>query len=205
MKQLPAFIKTVLLLTLFFSSECLHAQHNPILENFTATQNGGKVYLSWTITSGSTCNGIDILRSTDSISFNSISNIAGTCGSLTVAVTYQFTDNNPIKNKTNYYRLDLGGNGSSEILAVEIIDVSNGYQLRPHPVKDYGKLFFQKASNTAHLLIVYNPSAGIELQQTTTNNYFEIFPKQLNPGMYFFTIVAAGGISLVKGKIIISG
>ncbi|MBA2421837.1 MAG: hypothetical protein H0V61_01240 [Chitinophagales bacterium] len=47
------------------------AQHNLILGNFSLFQSNGKVYLNWYIVSGSSCNGIQIYRSTDSVMFTS--------------------------------------------------------------------------------------------------------------------------------------
>ena len=116
------------------------AKHNSIFDNFTVFENNEKVYLNWTIISGSTCNGIQIYRSTDSISYFKIGSIAGICGSSSTATNCNFTDNNPEKNKFNCYRLELGGNGTSEILSVEIIDIESGYQIRPSPVIDKAKI-----------------------------------------------------------------
>ncbi len=90
----------------------VYAQHNPIPGNFSLFENNGKVYLNWSIVSGSTCNGIQIYRSTDSVMFTQVGNIPGICGSSSSAISYNFIDDNPVKNKVNYYRLELGNNGS---------------------------------------------------------------------------------------------
>jgi hypothetical protein len=202
-KQLPASVKFFSLLNFLLLSSYLHAQHNPVLESFTATQTNGKVFLTWVMSSGSTCNGIDILRSTDSLSFTPIGNIAGTCGSLTVAVTYQFTDNNPVKNKTNYYRLNLGGNGSSQILSIQIIDITNGYSIRPHPVNNNALIYFPNPSNKQHQLTIYNQHAQKIKTLTTLQNYFPLNTTPLPTGTYLFTITNPQHQTIAKNKFIV--
>ena len=103
-------IKLFLCLLLQAATANVFAQHNSILDNFTVFENNENVYLNWTIISGSTCNGIQIYRSTDNLSFTQIGSIARICGSSSQPRNYAFTDNNPEKNKFNCYRLELGGN-----------------------------------------------------------------------------------------------
>lgn len=202
-KQLSASVKCFSLLNFLLLSSYLHAQHNPVLESFTATQTNGKVFLIWVMSSGSTCNGIDILRSTDSLSFNSIGNIAGTCGSLTVAVTYQFTDDNPVKNKTNYYRLDLGGNGFSQVISVHIIDLSNGYLLLPNPAKDIALIYFQNDLNQQHHLTIYNANARCVKKLTAQQNFFQLNTTNIPSGIYFFSITNNANQIKARAKLIV--
>ncbi len=180
------------------------AQHNPILENFTVSENNGKVYLSWSIVSGSTCNGIQIYRSTDSINFAPVGSIAGICGSSSSAINYNFTDENPVKNKLNFYRLELGNSGSSEILSVEVIDIeANGYQIRPNPVISNGKIYFDNNSKREHKLFIYN-LIGIQiLSSATKENFFELNTEKLLSGIYLFTISTEGNLPKAKGKIMV--
>ncbi|MBK7856691.1 MAG: T9SS type A sorting domain-containing protein [Bacteroidetes bacterium] len=202
-KQLPASVKFFSLLNFLLLSSYLHAQHNPVLESFTATQTNGKVFLTWVMSSGSTCNGIDILRSTDSLSFIPIGNIAGTCGSLTVAVTYQFTDNNPVKNKTNYYRLDLGGNGSSQIISVQIIDLSNGYLLLPNPTKNIAHIYFQNDLNQQHQLSFFSANAHHIKTLSTHQNFFQLNTTNMPSGIYFFTITNNANQIKARAKLVV--
>ena len=55
----------------------LSAQSDDILDRFTLSERNGIVQLDWTISKGSTCNGIGILRSVDSVNFDGIGKIAG--------------------------------------------------------------------------------------------------------------------------------
>jgi len=181
------------------------AQHNPILGKFTVFENNGKVFLNWTIVSGSTCNGIQIYRSTDTINYTQVGNIVGVCGSSSSAVSYNFTDDNPEKNKVNYYHLELGNNGSSEILSVEIIDIANnGYQIRPNPVvSSIAKIYFDNNTKNQHQLFIYNIS-GIQVFRTSTNeDLFDLNTETFLSGIYLFTISTEGNLPRAKGKIII--
>ena len=202
MKKQPA-LSFFLLLIFYALPGKLLAQHNPVLESFTATQTNGKVFLTWVMSSGSTCNGIDILRSTDSLSFYPIGNIAGTCGSITIPVTYQFTDDSPAKNKTNYYRLNLGGNGSSQILSIQIIDITNGYSIRPHPVNNNALIYFPNPSNKQHQLTIYNQHAQKIKTLTTLQNYFPLNATPLPTGTYLFTITNPQHQTIAKNKFIV--
>lgn len=119
----------------FLAGTRLVAQETTILDNFTAIKNDGKIYLRWVITSGRTCDGTRIYRSGEQIHFTQIGDISGICGSSTSPVPYDFIDENPLKNQRNYYRLESGNNGFSEIVSLESIGFENkGYQVRPNPV-----------------------------------------------------------------------
>jgi len=115
----------LLLLLISQSASVSVAQNHPILGKFSISENNGDVYLSWSIIAGSSCNGIQIYRSIDSINFSQIGDIPGVCGSVDFTQTYDFTDNNPVKNKVNYYRLELGNQDFSQIVSIEIIDISS--------------------------------------------------------------------------------
>ena len=179
------------------------AQHNPILDNFTVFENNGKVYLNWTIISGSTCNGIQIYRSTDSINYIQVGSIAGICGSSSTAVNYNFTDNNPEKNKINYYRLELGSNGSSEILSVEIIDIESGYQIRPNPVIGKAKIYFDNNTKLQHQLFIYNLNGFQIFSSTTKEDFFELNTETFLTGIYLFTISTEGNFPKATGKLMV--
>ena len=96
---------------LFFSLQGLFAQRHPILGKFYLSENKGTVDLHWSIMEGSTCNGIQIYRSNDSIQFSKIGEISGVCGSISEEQSYTFSDVNPFRNQVNYYRLELGIHG----------------------------------------------------------------------------------------------
>lgn len=197
-------IKLFLVCILFSATQKIFAQHNPILDNFNLTDNYGKVFLSWTIISGSTCNGIQIYRSTDNISFIKVGDIAGICGSTSSPTNYNFTDENPEKNKTNFYRLELGGNGSSEILSVQIIDIeSGGYQIRPNPVLAEAKIYFDNNRKLQNEIFIYNLSGKLVYTSSTKKDFFELNAETFTSGIYLFIISTEENAKKESGKIAI--
>ena len=196
-----------LFLTSIFLYACIQstfAQSHPILGKFYISENEGDVYLNWSIIEGSTCNGIQIYRSTDSTNFSQIGEIYGVCGSVSFEQPYDFTDNNPVKNKVNYYRLELGNQGFSQIVSVEIIDIeSNGYQIRPHPANSETKIYFDNNTNREQQLILYNMN-GIEVfTSTTKEDFFLLKTSFLQSGLYFFTISISGNPPTAQGKLLV--
>lgn len=126
----------------------LFAQQADVLDRFTTIQTEETILFNWVIASGSTCNGIRILRSEDSLSFNQIGEILGICGSRSSPIPYSFTDASPIANKTNYYKLQLGDQRNySNVLAVKFIKLNGGgYTIKPDPVSDEVTIHFQNTS-----------------------------------------------------------
>jgi hypothetical protein len=180
------------------------AQENPILDKFDVFESGGKVYINCIISSGNTCNGIDVLRSADSINFEIIGNISGICGNSSTPTTYNFVDNNPIKNKPSYYKLELGGQGFTKILSVHIIDTEAfGFQVRPNPVKNQTTIYFENNENSEHKLSLYNTNGAEVLTQNTSTNQFYIEVTSLPSGIYIFLISKDNFSHNTKGKLVV--
>lgn len=180
------------------------AQPHPILDDFTAFRDGNTVLLKWTITSGSTCNGIRIYRAEDTINYIQVGDIAGVCGSSTSPVPYSFTDLSPIPNKINYYRLELGTQGFSKFVAIEFIVLGNeGYLIRPQPVTDNAVIYFDNPANDSYSFKLYDEKGVLvkTIENITTDTI--LFNRVgLNSGTYLFTIQTGDKI-IVKGKIIV--
>lgn len=196
-------IKALSILLIGMLSFQLSAQEHQLLDHFIAAELNGKVLLSWRITKGSTCNGIQIYRSVNGQNFEEIGEISGVCGSSLESVTYNFTDENPVKNKTNAYRLELGGYGLSEVLKKEVIDVqTNGYQIRPHPVSGTSKLYFNNPKYQPHVVTIYTLTGQTVTTLTTQVNFLEINASGHPAGIYLFTIQNELGQVISSGKLI---
>ncbi|PKP50117.1 MAG: hypothetical protein CVT92_14700 [Bacteroidetes bacterium HGW-Bacteroidetes-1] len=194
----------IIMILIFLAGPSLVAQETTILDNFTINKNGGKIYLNWVITSGNTCDGTIIYRSDDMINFTQIGHISGICGSSYSPVPYDFIDENPLKNQRNYYRLELGNNGFSEIVSLESIDFENkGYQVRPNPVITHAKIYFENKELENHQLKLYNQSGFLVSVASSSNNYFEVNAINLQNGIYIFTIFKAGKLAVIKGRLLI--
>ena len=176
-----------------------------ILEKFSAEHISGKVFLSWTVKSGQTCNGIRIYRSDDSLSYTEIGDIQGVCGNLGYSVDYTFQDNDPIKNKINYYRLDLGGVELTYSIAVDVIDVGqNDYYLKANPLVDQTKLYFRNSSQQLTVLTIINQNGQIIGTKETTADYFTLNSNDYLSGFYFFTLSNTNADKNISGKFMVS-
>ena len=201
-------MKTPQLLILFFNICCLGFtafSQVTILEKFSAEHLSGKVFLSWTVKSCQTCNGIRIYRSDDSLSYTEIGDIQGVCGNLGYSVDYTFQDNDPIKNKINYYRLDLGGVELTYSIAVDVIDVGqNDYYLKANPLVDQTKLYFRNSSQQLTVLTIINQNGQIIGTKETTADYFTLNSSDYLSGFYFFTLSNTNADKNISGKFMVS-
>lgn len=181
-----------------------HAQDASLLDNFSAFEHNGSIYLNWTVAAGTTCNGIDIYRSGDNLNFNHIGRIPGVCGNNSSPVSYSFTDENPIPNNTNYYRLELGNFGYSTTISHDFISIQNNeFQIRPHPVTSESKIYFNNSTKKECEFILYNLNGVKHLRLSTTENFFPISKDFLPSGIYVFTIAPVGSLPKIKGRLII--
>ena len=201
-------MKTPQLLIFSFIICCLDfttfAQES-ILEKFSTQHISGKVFLTWTVKSGQTCNGIRIYRSDDSLSYTEIGDIQGVCGNLGFSVDYTFQDNNPVKNKINYYRLDLGGIELTYSISVEVIDVGqNDYYLKANPLVDQTKLYFRNPSQQTTVLTVISQNGKIIETKETTTDHFTLNSNDYLSGLYFFTLSNPNSDKNISGKFIVS-
>lgn len=176
-------------LSLFLTSFGVLAQNESVIPYFRASEFSGKVFLEWEIQQGNTCNGIDILRSTDSLNFQWIGDIEGICGSTEESVRYTFTDNSPLLNSINYYRLNLGGVGFSWIINLEVIHLGAGnYALFPNPVVSTSELHFDNDQGKKVTLSIIDFS-GKEVQSyETEGEFFTIASNEFEQGKYLFEI-----------------
>ncbi len=163
-----------------------------------------KVYLSCIISSGNICNGIDILRSTDSVIFESIGSIAGTCGSINSPTTYSFIDESPVFNQTLYYKFGFGGYGESEVMTIKVLNLNQlQYQLYPQPALDFFVLEFENKENIESELQLFN-SSGQEMYVFKTNlQIFEINTSEFEAGVYVFKLKRNSFSDPIIGKILI--
>lgn len=190
------------ILTLFITMTCGLFLSQSILDDFAIDLNQGKVLLAWTIKSGNVCNGIQIYRSSneDSVNFELIEDIQGVCGDLSSAVTYTFTDETPIPNKVNYYKLLLGQEFSN-VLGIEVLLIPVGsYLLKPHPVRNSSALYFNNSNNHNFELKIFDDFGSIVYLHETNSNKFLLDSTMVASGLYYFTLENKSNKSIINGK-----
>lgn len=186
---MKVILQLLFVLTLLLSVQIAAAQRHPILDKLDIYESGGKVYITCIISAGNTCNGINVLRSTDSVEFSIIGNVSGVCGSNEFPITYDFVDENPLINKPIYYQLEFGGFAPTEIIRLLIIDYnSNGYQVRPHPANEQARIYFKNPSRAEHLITLFSSSGNTILQEKTTGEFFDLNLINIPSGLYGFRI-----------------
>ena len=174
-----------------------------ILDRFQAKVNNGQVLLSWTIEQGSTCNGIAITRSSDSLNFTQIGDIEGICGSLSEPVNYSFADISPVANRKNYYRLELGDVGSSEIISIEVVALNEeGYYAFPNPGTLSTRIYFSNKQLKRAELKLFNVNGSKTSEIFSQQDFFDIDLTGLNAGLYLFLIYTQYN-NPVSGKILV--
>lgn len=182
-----------------------NAQVINITSFFKASENQGKVLLSWQITEGNTCNGIQIFRGTDSTQLTQIGEIIGVCGSITEPIDYTFVDETFTENATYYYRLEFGTQGYSEIISIAVKGLFKGTsQARPNPISTTGQIFFNNPHGESYVLTLYNAVGLKVIEQNTKENFFAINATLLENGIYIYTINTVEGVLIAKEKIIIN-
>ena len=199
-------LKTVVFLCCFCGSFPLtFGQGENFLDKFQAGIVQDKVLLSWTVKTGNSCNGIRILHTLDSASFIEIGTIEGICGSTSAPTNYSFTHLNPTANAKNYYKLDFGGEGFSQTIAVQYFDFSeNGYVLLPNPIQSDSKLYFNNENNANTALTIYGTNGSIVHTEKSTLNYFSISKSYLEIGNYLFVLKIEGKSSEISGKFMVT-
>ena len=189
---------------LFIFIAPLSAQNEDVIEYLNASEFNGKVLLSWSIMQGNTCNGIQILHSTDSINFSQISSIEGICGSTQQSISYSFTDLSPEKNANNYYRLQLGGLGFSWIVSVEVIDLGmNTSIVRPNPLSKTSELLFDNEANFEVFISVYSSSGVLVNMQSTVSEQILLEKSKYTAGLYHYVLTSEESGVFGTGKFVV--
>jgi hypothetical protein len=177
------------------------AQEVPTVEAFELVHVNNEVSIFFTIGKGYTCNGIDILRSDDGLFFSPIGDISGVCGSITSPISYSFVDNQPIQNKTNYYKLNLGGLGFSETKSITVLSTTDlGYLLTPNPIQESGVLHFSNVNNEMFEILIVDLSGHLVQLTSTREQNLTIKTDNLPIGFYTFVLRNEISATVIRGK-----
>lgn len=183
----PLLITLMALLLLLIGAAKVSAQ-GVVLDKFDVFQHNDQVFLSWVIARGSTCNGIQVERSTDNLVFEMVGYIGGVCGSASEPRPYSFIDQNPVKNQTNYYRLELGNQGYSETQSLEFQVFSAGLTVGPNPAQDETKIRFSNPFQDPVNLEIYNLSGRLVRELQGNSNTFQLDLSSFQDGVYLLRL-----------------
>lgn len=179
-----------------------HAQ--TVKSSFQLNELNGEVLISITIYSGNICNGIEIWRSSDSVSFEVVGTIAGYCGSVSETLNYSFVDENPITNQKSYYKLSLVGLDDTEAKSILVLDFEKeNYKITSNPVTSKGFIYFKNTPNSEFTLNLIGLNGQRAYTFAGQGNSFEIEASQYENGTYIFLIENQKGDRLASGKLVI--
>lgn len=157
------------------------------IAHFGLVQLGAGVRIEVTLEAGFTCNGIQLLRSTDSVQFETIGLIGGVCGSTTEEVSYDFYDPQPLDGRKHYYSLLLGGRIPSEVLSIKLLDFQKiGFVMWPNPAREQVFLRWQNELEQLYVVELLSPTGQpIEVWESRDN---ELQLQTKLAGMYFIRL-----------------
>lgn len=192
------------ILCLFFSVFQTAYAQSGFITGWRADRIENEVRLRLVITAGNTCDGIDLLRSTDAVNYRVIGNIAGVCGNASVDTDYEFIDDRPEPNQINYYRARLTNLGLSDVVSVfMLVRDPSGHLLFPLPAVDYCRIVFREPIGIpvdAQLL-----SSGGQLLRSyrLSGDFADLDLSGLSSGSYFLKTADESEAPFINEKIVI--
>lgn len=130
--------------------------------DFNLFQTGSSVLVKFSITPGVSCNGYTIFHSTDSVFFSPVSDEPAICGTSQVKEDKSFTHNSPVRDKINYYKVQLSVVETSPVKRVYVPGANlSGMIAYPNPAYSTTDSLKLRIYNTANLQLVgflYSPS-----------------------------------------------
>lgn len=180
-------IRTILILCLLFTNSLsvIAQEISPFLKNFSATLYEKQVYLEWTTRIGFSCEDVVIEHTTDTLNFKSIYTWPGICGNQTREEQYLYILED-LGSGRNYFRLDLGLSGKSQVIFVDVTPHSGAARVVPNPMAKEGVLYWNNSDNSEFTLQILNYQGGIIFRAISTQNSFNLSDIQLQPGVYSY-------------------
>ncbi|MGB3526780.1 MAG: T9SS type A sorting domain-containing protein [Flavobacteriales bacterium] len=165
-----------------------YAQEHPFLSEYSLNELSNGVLVTWTIHGGSTCDGQEVQRSTDSLNFTTVHVIQGICGSPESSTPYIWFDPTPPELSKVYYKLKLGFDGYSSVKSVFFAQLNESEQrFFPNPVTDVATLVVDAKPNTPVDLLVFDGSGKLVVSLNGLNGpTLDVPVRKLPAGVYSY-------------------
>lgn len=175
--------------------------------NFKIFQVNQAVFLNFILSKGSSCNGFNVLHSSDSVNFKVIHEDPTICGTSNADEAKNWTHANPIINQLNYYKIQLNPGEMSPVNRIFVNQTNKpNIVLFPNPISTDIDLLTIKILGTESLEFdgfIYNQFGNyvlkIENQSTLSNSTIKIH--ELSNGLYLIKLT--DGYNLYSTKFII--
>lgn len=173
---------------------------DPGIEGFRAYKSGSKVFIRFSISAGSTCDGIIIRRSVEGGDFLPIREIEGICGSDSASITYTEEDAVPVFNRQLNYLLELGRSGFSDTIKVFLTETGAASYLITKQT-DGWKILVENPSGEIFSLMMYDVQGKPVLSMESRSDFFEIPYAKLPAALFFFRLYNAKSGLITSGKL----
>ena len=177
------------LFSLYLFAATFSMQAQTYVTGFRLQQSGNTVKVEFAIPGGITCNGMNVLRSADSVNYEVAVSIAGVCGSTTDDVLYSFTDENPVLNSDNFYKIELKQVGYSSTLKIHVFDQSFNTSVFPNPANISAEVYFSPDYGRSADASVFSSDGKMLIQKLGVENSFSIDTEFLKTGVYYIQIL----------------
>ncbi len=175
--------------------------------NFKIFQVNQAVFLNFILSKGSSCNGFNVLHSSDSVNFKVIHEDPTICGTSNADEAKNWTHANPITNQLNYYKIQLNPGEMSPVNRIFVNQTNKpNIVLFPNPISTDHDFLIIKILGTESLEFdgfIYNQFGNyvlkIEKQSTISNSTIKI--NELSNGLYLIKLT--DGYNLYSTKFII--
>ena len=175
--------------------------------NFKIFQVNQAVFLNFILSKGSSCNGFNVLHSSDSVNFKVIHEDPTICGTSNADEAKNWTHVNPIINQLNYYKIQLNPGEMSPVNRIFVNQTNKpNIILFPNPISTDHDFLTIKILGTESLEFdgfIYNQFGNyvlkIENQSTISNSTIKI--NELSNGLYLIKLT--DGYNLYSTKFII--
>jgi hypothetical protein len=144
-----------------FSSSAQFDEH-PFIRTFDLTVLDGRILVAWTMQGGSTCDGSEVLRSTNGSDFVAVHRLEGICGDAVLDVPFSWMDDSPPELSTLSYRIKLGNEGFSSIKSVDFAQLTSSQQrFFPSPMRDEATLVLNVPASARVDLLIFDMNGRV--------------------------------------------
>jgi hypothetical protein len=176
-----------------FASSAQDDEH-PFIRTFTLTVLDGRIHVAWTMQGGSTCDGSEVLRSTDGVDFITAHRIDGICGDASLDVPFSWMDDAPPEFSTLSYRIKLGNEGFSSVKTVDFTQLTSSDQrFFPSPMRDDATLLLNVPASARVDLLIFDMGGRIVWEREgLVGREHRIELRDVRAGMYGYVARSEG-------------
>lgn len=178
-----------LLIAVLISGSLASAAQAQVLRDFRVYPAQSALVFTWTLSTGSTCQNLQVEQSLDSVNFETIHIYPGVCGSPTEEQTYYWTHSEPVLNRTVWYRLILGPTSQSDVVVYRFMNYgSSGVLVFPNPVQQGSSIFVRDIVRGPVTLSLMNLQGNVILQTELRQSEFPLDAVVFPQGKYLYRL-----------------